>query len=155
MAPATITTEDTSSVYPGIPPFPNDVPTAPLLRLNYSALQSTPAERTAFFKASKDLGFFYLDLRGDELGEKLLAESAKLFGVGEELFKEGAEELNKYDFSKGTRREGGGDGDWEEGREPSYMGYKSIGKGIVDAAGNRDKNEFYNVRHPHRSPFSF
>lgn len=149
------TTEDTSSAYPGIPPFPNDVPTAPLLRLNYSALQTSDAERNAFFTASKELGFFYLDLRGDELGEQLLAESELLFHVGEDLFKEGADELNKYDYSKGEKEEGSAVGDgagsevrWKEGREPSYMGYKSIGKGVVDKAGNRDKNEFYNVRPP-------
>ena len=152
MPPSAYTTEDTSSAYSGIPPFPNDVPTAPLLRLNYSALQTSEAERNAFFTASKDLGFFYLDLRGDELGQQLLAEAEQLFHVGEELFKEGAEELNNYDYSKGEREEGGGgvNGEkgevrWKEGREPSYMGYKSMGKGVVDKAGNRDKNEFYNV----------
>lgn len=155
MTPSAYPTEDTSSAYPGIPPFPNDVPTAPLLRLNYSALQTSEAERNAFFTASKDLGFFYLDLRGDDLGEKLLAESDQLFQVGEELFKEGADELNRYDYSKGEREEGteksspeGSPVKWKEGREPSYMGYKSIGKGVVDKAGNRDKNEFYNVGLP-------
>ena len=145
MAPSAVTTEDTSSAYPNIPPFPNNVPTAPLLRLNFSALQISEPERNAFFQACKDLGFFYLDLRGDELGEKLLAESEQLFGVGEKLFQEGAGVLNGYDYSKGTKKKNGEEGDWEEGREPSYMGYKSMGKGVVDAAGNRDKNEFYNV----------
>lgn len=157
MALIAYTTEDTSSAYPGIPPFPNDVPTAPLLRLNYSALQTSEAERNAFFTASKELGFFYLDLRGDQLGEQLLAESEQLLHVGEELFQEGADELNKYDYSKGEREEGSGERNgsgegsevrWKEGREPSYMGYKSIGKGVVDKAGNRDKNEFYNVGLP-------
>lgn len=157
MARIAYTTEDKSSVYPGIPPFANDVPTAPLLRLNYSALQTSEAERNAFFTASKELGFFYLDLRGDQLGEQLLGESEQLFHVGEKLFQEGADELNKYDYSKGEREEGSGEGNesgglgelrWKGGREPSYMGYKSIGKGVVDKAGNRDKNEFYNVGLP-------
>lgn len=146
MAPSAVSTENTSSAFPNIPPFPDNVPTAPLLRLNFSALQTSESERADFLQACKDLGFFYLDLRGDSLGEKLLAESDQLFGVGEALFKEGVEELSKYDFSKGEKDESGG---WKDGREPSYMGYKSIGKGVVDAAGNRDKNEFYNVRLSH------
>ena len=141
MVSTAYTVGDTSSAYPGIPPFPNDVLTAPLLRLKYSALQTSDAERNAFFTASKELGFFYLDLRGDILGEQLLAESEKLFHVGEELFEEGPSVLNKYDYSKGEKDEESGLGDgagagnevrWKEGREPSYMGYKSIGKGVVD-----------------------
>lgn len=134
MAPTALTADTVTDSFPDIPPFPNDVPTAPLLRLSYARLQSSDpeiakAELDAFFSASKDLGFFYLDMRGHRLGEELLAESEKLFGVGKQLFKEGAEELNKYDYSS----------------QMSYMGYKSVGKGVVDAAGNRDRNEFYNA----------
>lgn len=134
MAPTALTAETITASFPDIPPFPNDVPTAPLLRLSYARLQSSDpeiakTELDAFFQASKDLGFFYLDMRGHPLGEEILAESEKLFGVGKDLFKEGAEELGKYDYSG----------------QMSYMGYKSVGKGVVDAAGNRDRNEFYNA----------
>ena len=147
MAPAATTPQKSNidADFLDIPAFPNDVPTAPLLRLSLSALRSDPEEAEALFKASKDLGFFYLDMRGDELGEHLLAESDKLFGVGKELFAEGAEKLMNYDYSKGEKNE---DGTWKEGRAPTYMGYKHVGKGVTDAQGNRDRNEFYNVSFP-------
>jgi hypothetical protein len=76
------------------------------------------------------LGFFYLDLRGDEAGEKLLNESSQLFGVGRELFDLGREELDRFDYKS----------------LGSYFGYKGFGKGVVNAKGDLDWNEFYNVR---------
>jgi hypothetical protein len=121
-----------STKSPIIPPFPDDIPTAPLLALSLASLRTSPSESAALYTASKELGFFYLDLRGDALGETLLSESDQLFGVGEALFEEGAEELGKFDYS--------GVG--------SYYGYKGVGKGVVDREGARDRNEFYNVGIP-------
>lgn len=52
--------------FPGLPPFPNTVPTAPLLRISLSKLlHGDAAEEEQFWKACCDLGFFYLDLRSD------------------------------------------------------------------------------------------
>ena len=82
------------------PPFPNDVPTAPLLRLSLkNLLKNDPEESNRFFQACKDLGFFYLDLRGTSIGESILSDADRLFDVGEQLFELDLEEKQKYDFS--------------------------------------------------------
>ncbi len=127
MSPNHETLPDT---FPNIPPFPTDVPTVPLLRISLSKLiAGDEAESTRLFSASKTLGFFYLDLRTDNNGERILAEVDELFQVGEQLFDLGREELAKYDYSK----------------QGSYFGYKGYGTAYVDEKGNLDRNEFYNV----------
>jgi isopenicillin N synthase-like dioxygenase len=111
-----------------IPPFPDDVPTAPLLRISLEKLlRRDTTELEHFVRACEDLGFFYLDLTGP--GDALLADADKLFGVGEELFDLPLDEKNKYDFSS----------------QKSYFGYKAQGAAVVDRKGNIDRNEFYNV----------
>lgn len=122
--------------FPDIPPFPANIPTAPLLRLSLPALRQSNAESDRLWSASTNLGFFYLDLRGDALGEQLLSDSTELFDLGEKLFNLGSEELQKYDYS-------------EHG---SYFGYKGFAKGVVDKEGRRDGNEFYNVCPPFSPP---
>jgi hypothetical protein len=119
-----------------LPPFPTDVPTAPLLRISLKNLvQGDSNEINKVWKASQELGFFYLDLR-DALsadnrinGPALLKDVDALFSLGENVFDLPTPEKQKYDFI-------------EEG---SYFGYKGLGAGIVDAQGTRDRNEFYNV----------
>ena len=82
------------------PPFPNDVPTAPLLQLSLKKLlQNDTEESTSCFQACKNLGFFYLDLRGTTVGESLLDDADRLFDVGEQLFELDLEEKQRYDFS--------------------------------------------------------
>lgn len=110
------------------PPFPNDVPTAPLLRLSLAKLLARDADEVnRFVRACEDLGFFYLDLSGP--GDSLLADADQLFGVGAELFDLPVEEKQKYDFMHLN----------------SYFGYKGFGANVVDRQGNLDRNEFYNV----------
>ncbi|KAL1954382.1 hypothetical protein VTO42DRAFT_1248 [Malbranchea cinnamomea] len=119
-----------SGNFPGISPFPDDVPTAPLLRLSLDKLlEHDQSEIQQFCRACENLGFFYLDLRGPKLGNTLLEDADKLFGVGARLFDLEIEEKRKYDFSK----------------ENSYFGYKEQGAAVVDRQGNLDRNEFYNV----------
>jgi hypothetical protein len=114
-----------SDTYPDIPPFPNTVPTAPLLRISLAKLLRGDAEEEEqLWKACCDLGFFYLDLRigdtestgrngnGHEYkaesgterekvdGESLVADAEKLFKVGEEFFELPVEEKTKYDFAQ-------------------------------------------------------
>ena len=116
--------------FPGLPPFPDDVPMAPLLRISLAKLLSRDSNAVSrFVRACEDLGFFYLDLTGCELGDKLQNQADQLFDVGEELFKLPVEEKKKYDFSG----------------EGSYFGYKGMGTNVIDKAGNMDRNEFYNV----------
>ena len=128
------------------PPFPDDVPTAPLLRISLRKLLHRDAsEVDRCIRACEDLGFFYLDLRGD--GDALLRDVDALFAVGEELLDLPLEKKAPYDFSQ----------------QKSYFGYKAQGAAVVDRKGNLDRNEFYNVGGPlsgscrmstnyHRSP---
>ena len=51
--------------FPDLPPFPEDVPMAPLLRISLSKLtQGDQEEVDKLWQACCELGFFYLDLRG-------------------------------------------------------------------------------------------
>jgi isopenicillin N synthase-like dioxygenase len=123
MATATMTSQAQAP-----PPFPDDVPTAPLLRISFEKLlQRNDAELERFNRACEDLGFFYLDLTGP--GDALLRDADKLFDIGEELFNLPLEEKMKYDFSE----------------KKSYFGYKAQGAAVIDKKGNVDRNEFYNV----------
>lgn len=123
------TTPVTTAVQ-SIPPFPENIPTAPLLRISLEKLlQRETAELERFARACEDLGFFYLDLTGP--GDSLLADADQLFRVGEELFDLPLEEKSKYDFSS----------------QKSYFGYKAQGAAVIDKQGNVDRNEFYNVRY--------
>jgi isopenicillin N synthase-like dioxygenase len=50
--------------FPDLPPFPEDVPTAPLLRISLSKLTRGEREEIdKLWEACCELGFFYLDLR--------------------------------------------------------------------------------------------
>ncbi|KAJ6078856.1 hypothetical protein N7467_008609 [Penicillium canescens] len=116
--------------FPDIPPFPDDVATAPLLRLSSGKLLAgDPAEYAKLFQASTDIGFFYLNLSDSEQGSSLLGDADTLFKLGESLFELSLDEKKKYDFSG----------------QNSYFGYKAQGVAVVDKQGNLDRNEFYNV----------
>lgn len=136
MATETITNTKTHTenvealTFPTLPPFPSDIATAPLHRISLSALRSDPAESIRLFQASKDLGFFYLDLRDDFEGAKILHEADRFFDLAPELYDLGRDELSKFDYKD----------------RGSYMGYKGSGTAVVDEKGNLDRNEFYNVR---------
>ncbi|KAK4956140.1 hypothetical protein LTR66_013362 [Elasticomyces elasticus] len=55
--------------YHHLPPFPDDVPVAPLLRISLRGLVRGDAEeQERLWSACKELGFFYLDLRGATAG---------------------------------------------------------------------------------------
>jgi isopenicillin N synthase-like dioxygenase len=122
--------------FPTLAPFPKDIPTAPLLRLSLASLRSSPEESDRLFTAAKELGFFYLDLRNDPLGEELLSESSQFFDLAPRFYDLGREELSKFDYKN----------------VGSYMGYKGFGSAVVDEKGNLDRNEFYNVRFSPATP---
>lgn len=114
--------------YHNAPAFPDDVPTAPLLRLSLAKLLERDAtEQDRFVRACEDLGFFYLDLSGP--GDSILTDADQLFQVGEQLFDLPVEEKQEYDFS----------------HKDSYFGYKGFGASVIDRNGTLDRNEFYNV----------
>jgi isopenicillin N synthase-like dioxygenase len=124
-----------SDIFADLPPFPNTVPTAPLLRISLQKLLARdPEEEERCWQACCELGFFYLDLHSDahgndDVGEKLLKDANELFDVMKGFFDLPVEEKVKYDLKD----------------QGSYFGYKGYGEGIVDRTGTRDKNEFYNV----------
>ncbi|KAF2085359.1 Clavaminate synthase-like protein, partial [Saccharata proteae CBS 121410] len=132
--------------FPDIPPFPSDVPTAPLLRISLAKLlQEDADELDRLWQACCDLGFFYIDLRSDGAanghegsagsanvsinGTQLLRDADELFEVQKKFFELPVEEKLKYDFS-------------EKGL---YHGYKGYGATNIDIKGNKDRNEFYNI----------
>lgn len=116
--------------FPGLPPFPADVSTAPLLRLSLGKLLAGDTiEYEKLFQASVDIGFFYLDLQDSDHGAALLKDADDLFQVGERLFELSLDEKKTYDFSA----------------QNSYFGYKGQGVAVVDKQGNLDRNEFYNA----------
>jgi isopenicillin N synthase-like dioxygenase len=120
---------DFSNTFTDLPPFPSNVPTAPLLRISLSKLLFQDAsEQARCWQACQELGFFYLDLSGDH-GEALLEDADQLFELMKKFYDLPATEKVKFDFkSKG-----------------SYFGYKGYGEGIIDKNGTRDRNEFYNI----------
>lgn len=110
--------------------FPDDVPTAPLVTISLEKLVlDDSTEKQRLFGASKELGFFYLDLRGCQEGEALLGQSDKMFDLMEEFYSLPLEEKLKYDFAAAG----------------SYFGYKGMGAEVIDGKGTRDSNEIYNV----------
>ncbi|WWD18255.1 hypothetical protein CI109_102705 [Kwoniella shandongensis] len=71
-----------------LPPFPDDVKTAPLYSISLAKLEAGDASSSdAFFEACRQLGFFYLDMLGSTLGETIVKEAEKLNKVQQEFFK--------------------------------------------------------------------
>ena len=89
-----------STSFSDIPPFPDDVPTAPLLRISLQKLlENGPGESERLFMACKQLGFFYLDLRGTPEGESIIQDADQILSVGSDVFDLSLEEKENYDFS--------------------------------------------------------
>lgn len=152
--------EEQPPAFEDIPPFPDSVPTAPLLRISLSKLVAGDSEEEErVWDASCRLGFFYLDLRcscdfqaqgygcvnwhggvdGDaesQFGSAAEGSGDGLLGDAERLFGLGKEifGLPVEEKEKYDFKDRG-----------SYFGYKGLGAGVVDKEGNRDRNEFYNV----------
>lgn len=122
--------------YDDLAPFPEDVPQAPLLRISLRKLLARDeSEISRLWKASCELGFFYLDLRdategrGEDRskrdsahsdvrpkstlinGDSYIKTTSTLFALGEEVFSLPVEEKQKFDFKD----------------QGSYFGYKGLG----------------------------
>ncbi len=70
-----------------LPPFPNDVPTAPLVSVSFAKLEVNDAsESSSFFTSCKNLGFFYLDMIGSTLGETIVSEAEELNTMQQQFF---------------------------------------------------------------------
>lgn len=156
--------------FPDLPPFPDTVPTAPLLKISLSKLLAHDAEEEErLWNACCDLGFFYLDLRsnnessnghtnglnghsngtnghtnGHSNGVNGSTERVEIDG---DSFLKDADQL--FQVGKGLFElpvEEKQKYDFAE--QNSYFGYKGYGSGIIDKQGTKDRNEFYNVRSP-------
>lgn len=80
-----------------LPSFTTDIPTAPLVSVSLSGLEShDPKESTAFYKACIDLGFFYLDMAGSTSGERIVREAEEINMIQKEFFVLTSEEKDKY-----------------------------------------------------------
>ena len=120
---------DAADAFANLPPFPDNVSTAPLLRISLSKLLNQDAEeQERCWRACQELGFFYLDLSGVH-GEALLSDANALFDLMRSFYDLPVTEKVKYDLKS----------------EGSYFGYKGYGEGIIDKQGTRDRNEFYNI----------
>ncbi|KAJ0136207.1 Mannitol-1-phosphate 5-dehydrogenase [Fusarium oxysporum f. sp. albedinis] len=101
----------------GVPPFPDDVPIAPLLCISLKKLLETDgAEEDRLWQACRDLGFFYIDLHTAQSvdpgsgvcqnshktqvvdGLALLSKAERLFELQKHVFKLPVEEKQRYDF---------------------------------------------------------
>ncbi|KZP01057.1 Clavaminate synthase-like protein [Calocera viscosa TUFC12733] len=83
-----------------LPPFPDDIVTAPLVSVSLAKLEADDkAEEDAFFEASKKLGFVYLDMTGSTRGERIVDGAEKLHKIQQEFFKLPNEVKEKYGTS--------------------------------------------------------
>ncbi|KAJ3561264.1 hypothetical protein NP233_g10302 [Leucocoprinus birnbaumii] len=106
------------------PPFPDDVPTHPLLIIDYTLLKSRdPEEIDRLWEAATKLGFWYLKNHG------ATEEVNQMFDLGAEAMALPLEEKLKF----------------EQGDEGTSAGYKAAGANAVDATGEKDTVEFINI----------
>ena len=117
-----------------LPPFAEGVETAPLVSISLAKLEANDAdEQEAFWKASKELGFFYMSMEGSQLGEQIVAEAEKLHKLQKEfahLPNEVKESVARVKFEK-------------EGLD-SFFGYRLFSE-TPDANGVPQRDENYNV----------
>ncbi|KAF7790904.1 hypothetical protein EIP86_001862 [Pleurotus ostreatoroseus] len=107
-----------------IPPFPEDVPTHPLLVIDYQLLKSGDAnEINRLWEAATTLGFWYLKNHGAD------EEVDQMFEMGAETMKLPLAEKMQF----------------EQGDEGMSFGYKAAGANAVDETGALDTVEFINV----------
>ncbi len=111
------------------PPFPEGVVTAPLVSISLAKLEANDvAESQAFFEASKSLGFFYLNMEGSKLGERIVSEAEQLNGVQQEFAKLSDEEKDRFAREK---------------LDP-FFGYRLLNE-VKRTDGTIDRDENYNV----------
>jgi len=118
-----------------LPPFPDDVHTAPIAGISsLKLLNGDLSEGAKVLEACQTYGFFYLDLRDSIEGETLLDESEQLLQLAVEAFKDSLAEKMKYRLPKGV----------------SIFGYKPAGTiKKTDPNLRPDSTEFFNISKDH------
>jgi isopenicillin N synthase-like dioxygenase len=100
------------------------IPSVPLLVIDYNLLvQKDLVELGRLFKASTELGFFYLKLDNQ-------LDPAPMFTLAEKLFELPLDIKMKYLM---------------DGKNGVYFGYKAVGSMFIDRKGTPDKIEFWNI----------
>ena len=86
------------------PPFPDDVPTANMLKISLAKLHAgDQAEAERMFDACRSLGFFLLDLSGDSRGEKLVRDIDRLLDIATDVMQLGMEKKMKFRYNPPQR----------------------------------------------------
>ncbi|KAF7313008.1 Clavaminate synthase-like protein [Mycena kentingensis (nom. inval.)] len=107
-----------------LPPFPDDVPTHPLLVIDYALIQAgDETEKKRLWTAATTLGFWYLKNHGAD------EDVEGMFEMGAETMALPLEEKLSY----------------AQGNEGMSFGYKPAGANAVNAYGTRDNAQFINV----------
>ena len=118
-----------------LPPFPDNVPTAPIASILLTKLLADDEEEgKRVLEACQTHGFFYLDMRDAPEGEALIEEAEQLREVATKAFDHPLEEKTKYALLKGV----------------SLWGYKEAGTvKKTDPNKRPDTTEFFNVSKDH------
>ncbi|PYH77452.1 putative oxidoreductase [Aspergillus uvarum CBS 121591] len=89
----------TSKYFAQVPPFPDDTPTVDLPTISLHRLKAhDPIESQNLFTASREWGFFLLDLREDDQGVRLMRQAEKMFDLDAELFALDQATLDQYAY---------------------------------------------------------
>ncbi|GBE78902.1 Clavaminate synthase-like protein [Sparassis crispa] len=106
------------------PPFPDNVPTHPLLVVDYTLLKAGDKDEISkLWKAATELGFWYLKNHGtDELVNQMFDMGAETMGLP-------LDEKMKF----------------EQGDDGMSFGYKAAGANATDETGALDTVEFVNI----------
>ncbi len=76
-----------SQFLPSQPPFPDDLPTAPLRIIDHEKLSNGDSDEIkALFDAARHLGFFYLNLQSSESGRQFLSVADTVLGISHDIF---------------------------------------------------------------------
>ncbi|KZV94738.1 Clavaminate synthase-like protein [Exidia glandulosa HHB12029] len=107
-----------------VPQFPDDVPTVPLLVIDYALVEAgNEAEIGRLWQAATQLGFWYLKNHGAD------EEVSAMFEMGDATMQLPLEEKMAY----------------EQGNDGNSFGYKAAGANATDEYGSLDFVEFINV----------
>jgi isopenicillin N synthase-like dioxygenase len=119
------------SAIDSLPPFPDNVPIAPIARISSrKLLEGDSQEAKNVLEACQTYGFFYLDLTDSPSGEALLEQSEKLLELSKIVFQPPREEKMKYELQKGV----------------NLFGYKAAGAvKQTDKDLRPDATEFFNI----------
>lgn len=84
-------------LFKDVPAFPNDIPTASMTTIRLESLRiGEKATAENIHEACQQLGFFLLDLRGDDTGKALIKEIDHIFSLCRDLMNSSQEVKEKY-----------------------------------------------------------